>query len=395
MPPALALALLLASAPGAAPVPSDSPDAPVPSDSSVAPVPSDSPAAPGPADSPAPAPFTALALRADGPGLAGLGDALALRLPELPIVAESPADGAPFVFVAVRTDAAVLVRHQVGVITSDGRAYFREVDTGADPPARVLASVIANLLRSIAQGTVRPDRTDVAIPPPDADPLAVPPVPEDRPSEPVPEDRPPEPAAKAAPTQPATQPPPRWQFAPVLVAGAGLGLGPPQFGRALTGGGGSLGLDARAPNGALLGLELRAIGQRADDYGLARLRVAVLAGYALRRGRLELPVALGLSVEPWWVSPATAVTDTRGARPLLGALLRVAPGLHFTFAGARAGLRGLRVGPRLELAGSFLVDDGAKVGGVSRQVDGGARELFRVGGLELHLGLELALWFGR
>ncbi|MBI3231214.1 MAG: hypothetical protein HYZ45_13915, partial [Burkholderiales bacterium] len=29
----------------------------------------------------------------------------------------------------------------------------------------------------------------------------------------------------------------------------------------------------------------------------ARLRVAALAGYALRRGRLELPVALGLSVE--------------------------------------------------------------------------------------------------
>ena len=384
--------LLRASAPGAPdPVPADRKTAPVRS-GSQSPAPKDS-SATAPQDRAAALPFTALVLRSEGPDLAPLDDALSLRLPDLPVAAETPANGAPFVFVAVRADPNAPTRHQVGVITSDGRAYFREVDVGADPPARVLASVIANLLLSIAEGTVRPDRTDVPIPPPEADPLpaADPPAepgPKDSLPQVVPEDRiPPRPAPETG----APPPPPRWQFAPVLLGGAGFGLGSPDFGRALTGGGGSLGLDARAPAGALVGLELRALGQRADGLTLARLRVAALAGYALRRGRFELPVALGLSVEPWWVAPATASSATRGARPLLGALLRVSPGLYLER--PRGPLRALRVGPRLELAGSFLIDGGAHVGGVSRMTATGTQQLFRLGGLELHLGLEIALWF--
>lgn len=362
----------------------------VPGDSSAA------PAEPVPAVPPGPVPtdistgtpvarFTALVLRLEGPALGDLGPALALRLPDLPIVVEAPPGAAAFVFVAVRSDPRAPARHQIGVITSDGEAYFREVDTGADPPARVLASVLANLLFSIAEGTVRPDRTDVEVPPEGgALPGPAPaPAPEPAPAmtpQPVPRDS----------QRPA---PPGWQYGLVATGVIGVAAGAPSFGPAINGGGGSLGLDARGPRGALVGGELRLLGRGAGDHRLVRLRVTALAGYVVRRGRVELPLALGVTVEPWWVSPATAVTATRGARPLIGGLLRASPGL--TFALPRGPLRALRVGPRLELAGSFSVDDGAKVVGVSLGQGDANRALFRLGGLEFNAGLELALWFGR
>ena len=365
----------------------------VPRDSSAAPakaVPGDSSK-----DTPATAPrFTALVLRLEGAALDDLGPALALRLPDLPIVAEAPPGDAPFVFIAVRSDPRAPSRHQIGVITSDGAAYFREVDTGADAPARVLASVLANLLFSIAEGSVRPDRTDVEIPPENA------PMPGPAPTpEPTSATTPP-----PGPTPGATKPPvprdsprpslpPRWDLGLVASGVLGIPAGKPSFGPAIAGGGGSLGLDARSPRSLLVGGELRVLGRSAEDHRLVRLRVTALAGYVLRRGRFELPLALGLTIEPWWVSPATAVTATRGARPLLGGLLRASPGLYIVLPGRRP--RALRVGPRLELAGSFAVDDGAKVVGVSLGQGDSNRALFRLGGLELAVGLELALWFGR
>ncbi len=345
------------------------------------PVPSDmSPSAPAPR-------FTALVLRLEGPALGDLGPALALRLPDLPIVAEAPPGAAAYVFVAVRSDPRAPTRHQIGVITSDGEAYFREVDTGADPPARVLASVLANLLFSIAEGTIRPDRTDVEIPPEGgASPTPTPPAPK-------PVVTPPTVTPRPVPKDSPTPAPPGWQYALVATGMLGVAAGAPSFGPAILGGGGSLGLDARGPRGALVGGELRLLGRGAEDHRLVRMRVTALAGVVLRRGRFELPLALGVTVEPWWVSPATAVTATRGARPLLGGLLRASPGLHITL--ARGPVRALRVGPRLELAGSFAVDDGAKVVGVSLGQGDANRALFRLGGLEFNAGLELALWFGR
>lgn len=364
------LALAVTSALAAAP------SQPVPED--IKPVPKDSSSAPTPR-------FTALVLRNEGIALGDLAAALTLRIPDLPIVRESPATGA-FVFVAVRTDPATPVRHQIGVITSDGAAYFREVDTGADPPARVLASVLANLLVSIAEGRVQPDRTDVAIPPPEAELPAPAPAPEPKPAPVPPGATPPAPTPIPQPV-PKTTPPPRWEFGLNLAGLADLALGPPRFASTLAAAGGSLGLDLRHHRGLLLGLELRTLGRRADDHALVRLRVAALAGYALRRGRFELPIALGLAIEPWWLDAGLT------ARPLYAAFLRTTPGLYL--AQDRGPLRALRIGPRLELGGSFLVDDGPRVAGISEQRDTSNAQLFRLGGLELSLGLELTLWFGR
>lgn len=63
----------------------------------------------------------------------------------------------------------------------------------------------------------------------------------------------------------------------------------------------------------------------------------------------------------------------------------------------RVGPRGraFRLAPFVELAGSAIP---ARNGGVARlrvQDTSGTRELFRVGGLELALGLELGLWLPR
>lgn len=384
--PPLALAVVtvaLAVAPPR-PVPEDSPRSDPPA--LAAPVPAASSPVPTASSRAAPTPrFTALVLRNDGIALDDLAAALALRIPDLPIVRESPSTGA-FVFVAVRTDPATPVRHQIGVITSDGAAYFREVDTGADPPARVLASVLANLLVSIAEGSVRPDRTDVAIPPPEA---ALPqPAPEpELPPQPRPEPEPTPPTVPKPVPKTTPPPPPRWEFGLNLAGVLDLAAGPPRFASTLAAAGGSLGLDLRHRHGALLGLELRTLGRGAADHRLVRFRVAALAGYALRRGRFELPIALGLAIEPWWLDGGVTV------HPLYGAFLRTTPGLYL--AQDRGPLRGLRVGPRLELGGSFLVDDGPHVAGISQQAAPANTELFRLGGLELSLGVELTLWFAR
>ena len=51
---------------------------------------------------------------------------------------------------------------------------------------------------------------------------------------------------------------------------------------------------------------------------------------------------------------------------------------------------GLRIGPRLELGSAFVVDGGARIVGLA-DTTGAPR--FRLGGLELSIGLELALQF--
>ena len=75
---------------------------------------------------------------------------------------------------------------------------------------------------------------------------------------------------------------------------------------------------------------------------------------------------------------------------LLGGHLRVVPSYRRSV-GARGA--SLRVGPRLELAGGTTT---AGTGGVARirvREPDGVRDVFRVGALELAVGLEVGMWF--
>lgn len=327
--------------------------------------------------------------------------ALRLRLPRLPIDRHGgpPPTEAPHVYlqIARTTDTSGTLR----VITSDGREYERAFTIEIGQEVRAAASTAANLLFAVEEGTVAPDREDVAIP--DAPPE---PTPTDStPTDPTPTD--PTPTAPTEPLPPETGPkdqvpktmpePParRWELAAALHGAALVGLGPPSFAGPLVAGGGGLALELRSPGGGAAALELRGLGRADAGLGVGRLRVAVAGGYSLRRGRFELPVLVGLSVEPWWTTQAGAgapvfAGSARTSRaPLLGGYLRVTPAARISLKNPR--LVGLRVGPRLELGGSFAVVDGApRVIGLA-DTAGGQR--FRLGGLELSVGLELALQF--
>ncbi|MDC0718905.1 hypothetical protein [Nannocystis bainbridge] len=326
--------------------------------------------------------------------------ALALRLPRLPIERHGGAAPTEAPYLYLQLTRAADDRGTIRVITSDGRAYERSFAVEIGQEVRVVASTAANLIFAVEQGAVIPDQEDVAIPPPAAAPELVPPEPAP-PEPPPPEPSPPldmaEETGPKAQVQKDMSDRPRWELGVGLHAAAVLGLGPPAYGGALGGGGGGLGLEVRSPRGLAAALETRAIGQAEAGVGLGRLRVAIAAGYALRRGRFELPILVGLAIEPWWVTrageraplAASGDDDTVARPPLLGGFLRLSPGWR-----ARPSPRlGLRVGPRIELGGSFGIDDhdGPRVVGLADAV-GVPR--FRVGGLELSLGLELALQFG-
>jgi hypothetical protein len=374
------------------------------------------PAAGTPAPAPAsegPEEFRAARVEVVGLDEAEVLAALRLRLPGMSIErhAGPPPTVTPHVYLKIsRVDART---GRLRAITSDGRAYDRRFDATT---ARVAAGTAATLLFAIAAGGVTPDREDVEIPPgppapetsgptPTETPAPPDPPPEAEPTPPAPTPEPttpPDPSPADPPTSspPASPPParapPRWEYGLALHGVAALGLGRPVYGGALAGLGGGLGLEVRAPRGVLFGLELRGLGRTRDALGVGRLRVALAAGYAWRRGRFELPVVLAVAIEPWWTTRDGAAAEIFAGRdavrrpPLLGGLLRLTPALRLPL--ARGPLRALRIGPRLELAGAFAVADGARVLGLY-DPDGAAR--LRLGGLELSLGLDLTLVFGR
>jgi hypothetical protein len=313
---------------------------------------------------------------ADDPVLA----ALRLRLPDHAISRHADRTAAPDLYLRVERTADTAAVMQA--ITADGRAYARTFTIEVGHEVRALATTAVNLLFAIQHGTVPPDQQGVAIP-------------DQTPPEPKPPPATPEPAPQPAPARPSpplAEPPPKPtpELALLLHGATVLGLGPPQQ-APLAAAGGGLGLELRTPRGLATTFELRAAGIRRADLGLARLRIGLGAGYILRRKRLELPLLLVLSVEPWWPLQAGVATSIHrdGAAvsraPLLSAHLRVAPGVRL-----RLGRQALRIGPRLELGGGFIVDDGARV--VSLDDTTGTPRA-RLGGLELSLGLELAVQF--
>lgn len=362
------------------------------------------PASPQPGPAPEPASET-LEFRAARAEIAGFDEAavlaaLRLRLPRLPIERHGgpPPTESPHLYLQLLRAADD--RGAIRVITSDGRAYERAFAIEIGQEVRVAASTAANLIFAVEQGAVAPDQEDVAIPPPTlADEPAPPPEPEPAPVPVVPPDMSEPPGPKEQVPKDTRPPGPRWELGLGLHAAVALGVGPPRYAGPLAGGGGGLGLEVRSPRGVAAALEVRGIGQTDDGVGLGRLRVAVAAGYALRRGRFELPILVGLAIEPWWITrageraPLLAVgdDDVLARPPLFGGFLRLSPGYRVPL--ARRSLVGLRVGPRIELGGSFVVDDhdGARVVGLADTI---GQPRFRVGGLELSLGFELALQFG-
>lgn len=322
-------------------------------------------------------------LRADDLDHAALARAIQLRSPRLVLVTagdEPPqaVDGELRAYIEVRRREPALV--ELTLILADGRAWLRRVDVDPDAPARPIAGALANLIAGIEDESVAPDRKDAPVP----QALVETPPPEPEPAKPPPQ----EPAPPII--KPAAEPPaPRWQLGPLLRLGATLGLAPPDPGPHGLGFGG--GLDARAPRGLLLALDLQFLARPVGDYLLTRTRVALGVGYALRRGNFELPLALLLGVEPWRLrddrGAASLASDDGPPRPLLGAGLRVSPGYSAPVGKSAR----LRVGLRLDLWTSGQPARGGLGRPELRLPDG---PTIGLGGPELHLGLEVGLWFG-
>jgi hypothetical protein len=320
---------------------------------------------------------------------AALLAALRLRMPRQVVEPHGgpPPTETPHVYVRVvrEPDGVGLLK----VITSAGRGYERRFVIEVGQEVRVAASTAANLVFAIEQGAVAPDLVDVAIPETASPEPVKEPEPEPGPvKEPV--------AAPVVPPtpKPAPQPiikeaAPGWELALGLHGAAVLGVAAPSHGGVFAGGGGGIGAELRGGRGGALALDVRGLGRGSAAFTVGRVRVGVAGGYVWRRGRFELPAFIGATIEPWWAgaqiySGAAAVTRS----PLIGGYVRVTPALRLEV--NKGALAGVRVGPRVELAGSFAVDGGARVVGLA---DTTGQSMVRLGGLELVLGLEATFEF--
>lgn len=357
------------------------------------------PAAASPSREPATAASTARApvrlqrgyLRAEGLSRAELVDALALRVPHLafePFEAAAGAlvgDGAAFVDLRAVSSApgGPAEAFTLTIVVSDGRAFDRQVQAGADDRenVRLLASTVANLLLAIEAGSVQADRGDV--------PLPTPVVAKECQCE-----CPAAPACPVAPpveTSPPAPTPPWIELGPSLVLLSLTGLGKPAAADRFAGLGASVGVHARLRRGAFVGVAVRTTG-RGEPAGnrIVRQRVALGGGYELRREGWALEASLWGTVEPWWLVGAPIEP---APRPQWGLVARLAPSFHR--ARLLGGRMGLSVGPVLELGASAeLGPTGARIGLVTVTDGDTVRSRLRVGGLELSTGLAATLWFG-
>lgn len=330
--------------------------------------------------------------------------ALRLRLPRMVIArhGEGGAPASPHIYVQIvraTGEGGEPPAHEGGelrLITSDGRAYERRFAVEVGQEVRVVASTAASLIFAVEQGELAPDREDVEIP---QEPTGA-----GAPEEAGPEGPREPPAAPAtaagagAPQSPVREDRPRlsappWEVGPTGYGAALMGLAS-RYAAPLTGAGGALGLVARAPLGVMTSLEVRGLGRASGGYALGRVRVGVGVGYGVRRGRFEMPIMVMITVEPWWAArgrgqaPLFEGTSEAPSRPLLGGSIVVSPGLRLGT--SRGRVYGVRVGPRVELGGSFVVDRGARAVGL---VDPSGVRRFGLGGVELSLGLEVAVAF--
>lgn len=344
-------------------------------------------AAPTSPDTAAPTTIEAALVRAEGLELADVERALRVRLPSLALAQQGddlPQGSGLRAFVDLRRTSPTQV--QVALILSDGRAYFRAVDTENEPPARPVAAALALLIAAIEDDSVAPDQRGVPVPPAIAEPsppVVQTPVPPDIVKKTCPEVQP----CPRLPVAPAPPPPPKFELGLVRYDGASFGLDRPLAG--VRGAMFGLGLDLRWRRGAIAAAEVRATVAPVDRHTLARVRVAAGAGFGVRVRAFELPI-VGLVGVEWWGLPggsAQVVGPGGGrSRPLVGGGLRLSPGFWL-----RLPAVAVRAGARAELWASGEPGPGGPRKPLLARP--GEPPLATVGGVELNLGLEVAVWF--
>ncbi|MGH1342192.1 MAG: hypothetical protein ACRBN8_11600 [Nannocystales bacterium] len=333
-----------------------------------------------------------LALDIEGVPADSFDRALQTRLPDRSRI---PA-GNPDARAGVEHWGYVLVRPVEGgwslaLILADGRGYYRHVAShdGGDA-ARLIASTLSNLIASVEEDALVADAQNVAVP--DEQPATPKPQPEPEPEPPPnPSSQPTQPAEPSSPEAP---PAPRDELGLTLRGVVQWPLGPPAPG-GLAGGGAELSVSGRRHGGLVLGGSAGGLGRASAGYRLIRLRLAVFAGYGLRRGRFELVTAAGASAQPWFVrgpdgseALRSGQQEGRSVSALWGGFVQTSPGLHLD-----AGATRLRLGPTIRLSGAATAQGGGGVARVLRQTEAGAEALFRLGGLELTTGLGVTVWW--
>lgn len=178
----------------------------------------------------------------------------------------------------------------------------------------------------------------------------------------------------------------RVELGATLGLATAFGVGPPRAlaGRVGTGFAGEI--EGRWRGGALVIFGVRSLEAREGGLRLERVRVAVGGGYGLRRGRFDLRAVAALTVEPWWVVTRADGGHASGGVPPIGGLVGVAPGVGATLG---PDLRA-RVGVRAEAAVSVH----PREGGVIQATGADGAPLFRLGGVELAVMVEIGLAWG-
>lgn len=302
---------------------------------------------------------------------AALEDALRIRLTDRPVSdsahARAPAKDELFGYLEI--ESATAERASVRLLLSDGRAYVRMIEAPQATRAREIAATIANLLAGIEEGAIAPTQEHVPIP------EAL------RPVEVTPK-RPP-------PKRPPTAPPPRVEWGIAVGGAAIVAAGPPEP-QGFAAGGGELRGEARWRRGPTVGLAVRAAGNRADGYGLLRVRISPTFGWAWRTGAFELHSMAMLSVEPWvLLQSGDEPVDRKPVSALLGGALRFEPVGRVMLARGRS----VRIGPFVEVGGSAIPSASGGIARLRRRDDAGElHDLFRLGGLEIAVGLVVGPW---
>jgi hypothetical protein len=276
------------------------------------------------------------------------------------------------------------------VILNDGRSFERNFTVDAEDRVHSIATTLANTIAAIREERIEPTRTDAEIPAADPEPTA--------PPEPAPAEPPPKPTTpvRVEPIDAPKPPPPpvrRYELGLAAYGGPLLGLAP--RGLALPHGAAGLDVDLRLPIGVLVGIGARYATRQHSDVRVHRIAVTVGTGYVLRRNSFELRLAASLAIEPFVVTDSGTPKAARDSKnkpggPLVGAIVSASPGWYWR-RNEQSPLA-LRLGMRAQLQLSSLTTGGAA--NVRLRVGNEApRDIARLGGAELMLGLDAGLWF--